>query len=125
VIYLDTHAAVALYQAELSAFSAAALKELEEESDLRVSPMVLLELEYLQEIKRIRIPAAQIVSSLGAEIGLTVCDLPFPQVIRQAIEERWTRDPFDRIIVAHAKANEAVLITRDRAMLRRYSRAMG
>jgi PIN domain nuclease of toxin-antitoxin system len=125
VTYLDTHAAVALYQAELSVFSAAALKELEEESDLRVSPMVLLELEYLHKIKRIRITAAQIVSSLAAEIGVTVCDLPFPQVIRQAAEERWTRDPFDRIIVAHAKANEAVLITRDRAMLRRYSRAMG
>ena len=122
--YLDTHAAVALYQAELSAFGAAALKELEEESDLRVSPMVLLELEYLHEIKRIRIPAARIVSSLAAEIGLRICDLPFREVIRQAVEERWTRDPFDRIIVAHARANDALLITRDRAMLRRYAHAM-
>jgi PIN domain nuclease of toxin-antitoxin system len=123
--YLDTHAVVALYQGESAVFSSRALDALEQESDLRISPMALLELEYLYEIKRIRVPAARIVSSLATEIGLKVCDLPFAEVVQQALEERWTRDPFDRLIVAQAKANNGALITRDRVMQRRYPRALG
>jgi PIN domain nuclease of toxin-antitoxin system len=122
--YLDTHAAVALYQGEPAVFSAAAREALEEDTDIRISPMVLLELEYLHEIKRIRVPALRILGSLAAEIGLTLCDMPFSEVARQAVEERWTRDPFDRLIVAQAKANDATLITRDRTMRRRYARAL-
>ena len=122
--YLDTHAAVALYQGEPTVFSPAARKALEEDTDIRISPMVLLELEYLREIKRIRVPAARILGSLSAEIGLTLCNMPFSEVVRQAVEERWARDPFDRLIIAQAKANDATLITRDRAMRRRYARAL-
>jgi PIN domain nuclease of toxin-antitoxin system len=122
--YLDTHAAVALYQGEPTVFSAKAREALEEDTDIRISPMVLLELEYLHEIKRIRVPAARILGSLSTEIGLTLCNMPFSEVVRQALEERWTRDPFDRLIVAQAKANDATLITRDRAMRRRYARAL-
>jgi PIN domain nuclease of toxin-antitoxin system len=123
--YLDTHAVVALYQGEPSVLSPRALDALEQEGDLRISPMALLELEYLYEIKRIRVPAARIVSSLATEIGLKVCDMPFAEVVQQALEERWTRDPFDRMILAQAKANNGALITRDRIMQRRYSRALG
>ena len=122
--YLDTHAAVALYQGEPAAFSPRALDALAQESDLRISPMALLELQYLYEIKRIRVPAARIVSSLATEIGLKVCSMPFAEVVQQALEERWTRDPFDRLIVAQARANSGALITRDRIMQRRYSRAL-
>ncbi len=68
--YLDTHAVAALYQGDLSPFSAVALRVIDEEEDLRISPMVLLELEYLREIKRIKVPARRIVDSLAAEIGL-------------------------------------------------------
>jgi PIN domain nuclease of toxin-antitoxin system len=125
MIYLDTHAIVALYQGEPTFLSPSALDALEQESDLRISPMALLELEYLFEIKRLRVPAARIVSSLTTEIGLKVCDMPFSEVVQNALEERWTRDPFDRLIVGQARANSAVLITRDRLMQRRYSRAMG
>jgi PIN domain nuclease of toxin-antitoxin system len=125
VIYLDTHVAAALYQPELKAFSAAALSALEQEGDLRISPIVLLELESLHEIKRTRVPAARIVAVLATEIGLKVCDLAFSGIVQQALEERWTRDPFDRLILAHARVNDGVLITRDQTIRRRYSRAIG
>jgi PIN domain nuclease of toxin-antitoxin system len=36
---------------------------------------------------------------------------------------RWTRDPFDRIIVAHADVVSAPLLTKDQAIRRNYRRA--
>ncbi|MEO8099159.1 MAG: PIN domain-containing protein [Acidobacteriota bacterium] len=66
-----------------------------------------------------------IVAHLAADIGLKVCDLPFAAVARQASEETWTRDPFDRIIVAQARVANATLITRDETIQARYNRALG
>ena len=122
--YLDTHAVAALYQGDLSLFSPAALRVIDEEDDLRISPMVLLELEYLHEIKRIKVPARRIVDSLAAEIGLKICNASFPDVARKALEERWTRDPFDRIIVAQARLHGARLVTKDRLLRSRYPHAL-
>ena len=56
MMYLDTHAVVALYQGELAVFSRGAVDALEQENDLRISPVALLELEYLFEVKRLRVP---------------------------------------------------------------------
>jgi len=124
VTYLDTHAVAALYQGDLSLFSPAALRVIDEEDYLRISPMVLLELEYLHEIKRIKVPARRIVDSLAAEIGLKICNASFPDVARKALEERWTRDPFDRIIVAQARLHGARLVTKDRLLRSRYPHAL-
>jgi PIN domain nuclease of toxin-antitoxin system len=124
VTYLDTHAVAALYQGDLSPFSAAALRVIDEEDDLRISPTVLLELEYLHEIKRIRVPARRIVDSLAAEIGLKMCDVSFADVARKALEERWIRDPFDRLIVAQARLHAARLVTKDRLLRSRYAHAL-
>jgi len=125
VTYLDTHAVAALYQGDLSPFSPAALRVIDEEDDLRISPMVLLELEYLHEIKRIKVPARRIVDSLAAEIGLKICDAPFADVARKALDERWTRDPFDRLILAQARLQGARLVTKDRFLRSRYAQALG
>ncbi len=122
--YLDTHAVAALYQGDLSPFSAVALRVIDEEEDLRISPMVLLELEYLREIKRIKVPARRIVDSLAAEIGLKICDASFADVARKALEERWTRDPFDRLILAQARLHAAGLVTKDRLLRSRYAHAL-
>ena len=124
VTYLDTHVAIALYERELAPYSPQALAAIENDDDLRISPMVLLELQYLLEIKRIKAPASRIAAALEREIGLQICDSPFPDVARQALAERWTRDPFDRIIVAQARLRTSVLITRDREIRARYSQAL-
>jgi PIN domain nuclease of toxin-antitoxin system len=50
--------------------------------------------------------------------------LPFRTIVDQAIAEDWTRDPFDRLIVANAKAAGAVLVTRDERIRGHYSRAL-
>ena len=56
--------------------------------------------------------------------GIRVCNYPFGLVMDQALREKWTRDPFDRIIVAHARARKAPLITSDRNILRHYDLAI-
>ena len=87
--------------------------------------MVLLELEYLHEIKRIKVSARRIVDSLAADIGLKICDAPSADVARKALEERWTRDPFDRLILAQARLHGARLVTKDRLLRSHYAHALG
>lgn len=63
------------------------------------------ELEYLYEIQLILLSAQDFLLKLEYELGVRVCDLEFPRVIALALNEKWTRDPFDRVVVAHAKTN--------------------
>jgi PIN domain nuclease of toxin-antitoxin system len=125
MVYLDTHVVAALNRGELDSFSRRAIEAIEREDDLRISPMVIVELEYLREIGRIKVPTLRIVNDLAVSIGLRICDLPFADVALQAIDEDWTRDPFDRIIVAQARLAKATLITRDTAIQKRYDKALG
>lgn len=96
-----------------------------EESDLLISPIVLLELEYLHEIKKVIQPPQALLSQLETQIGLRLCDHPCRSVVQAALLEAWTRDPFDRMIVAHAKANGyAPLVTSDSDIRKHYSRSV-
>jgi PIN domain nuclease of toxin-antitoxin system len=124
VTYLDTHAVIWLREGEDTLFSRLAKAFIEAETDLVVSPMVLLELENLHEIGRVKPSARQVMEDLGAEVGLRVCTYPFGLIVEKALDEKWTRDPFDRIIVAHARARNAALITKDEKIRRHYSRAV-
>jgi PIN domain nuclease of toxin-antitoxin system len=83
-MYLDTHVVVWLYAGEVSRFSKKALAAIEEE-DLFISPVVVLELQYLNEINRITAAAPLIVETLAASIGLTVADTPFREVVMEAL----------------------------------------
>jgi len=86
--------------------------------------MAVVELQYLYEIRRIVVTPQDILVKLNAEIGLNVCDHPFPIIAETALGETWTRDPFDRIIVAHAKANGvAPLLTKDEMIRANYHNA--
>jgi PIN domain nuclease of toxin-antitoxin system len=122
-IYLDTHILVWLVRGERDKLGAAALRAIED-CDLVVSPAVILELELLHEIGRLRTSASTVVDMLATDIGLRICDLPFRTVVDYAVKENWGRDPFDRLIVANAKAAEAPLVTRDTKIRRHYSRAI-
>jgi PIN domain nuclease of toxin-antitoxin system len=123
VTYLDTHAVVWLYAGQLESFSSAILAEIET-ADLRISPAVLLEIRLLQEIGRIETGPDDVLPVLQRDIGLTVCPIPFQEVVRAGYEESWTRDPFDRLIVSQAKAGRGKLITKDRNIRASYGRAI-
>ena len=123
MIYLDTHVVVWLYAGRIDLLSSSAKLQIEAEP-LRISPIVQLELEYLHEIQRITERSALIVESLRTSIGLDLCDLPFARVVVESIRQTWTRDPFDRLIVAQAIAAQAPLITKDESILNHYTLAI-
>jgi PIN domain nuclease of toxin-antitoxin system len=125
MLYLDTHIVAELCQGDLKRFSRDAKKAIDRETDLRISPMVLLELEYLHEIGRLKVTGQEVLAMLASDIGLRLCDAPFGDVVRAGLSEAWTRDTFDRLIVAQAKAQKASLITRDTKMHARYAQAFG
>jgi PIN domain nuclease of toxin-antitoxin system len=87
--------------------------------------MVVLELELLYEIKRAKQSSRDMLRKLEHELGVRFCDLPFEEVANAALDEKWTRDPFDRMIVASAKLNGlAPLISSDQKIARHYPRTV-
>jgi len=119
LIYLDTHVVVWLYAGLTDRFSDSLQKMLNEQ-DLLISPIVRLELQYLYEIKRVTVEAKAILSDLSQRLGLTVCPKPFDTIIVHATQVTWTRDPFDRILVAHASVNDNILVSKDQIILTHY-----
>jgi len=123
IAYLDTHAAMRL--AHGSKRIGRDAEKLIQRAGLLLSPMVLIELEYLYEIGRLTLPGKDILRKLEHELGLHLCDLPFADVARAALDEKWTRDPFDRIIVAQARLNGlAPLISSDEEIATHYPRTV-
>jgi PIN domain nuclease of toxin-antitoxin system len=123
VIYLDTHVVIYLFDGEVNRLGAAARKAIDR-NEAMVSAAVVLELGFLHELGRLKPSASKLISTLSTDIGLRVCDLPFRTVVDHAMAEGWTRDPFDRLIVANAKAAGAPLVTRDERIHKHYSRAL-
>ena len=115
-IYLDTHVVVWLFSGEINKISNKAL-ELIEECELFISPMVVLELEFLYEIGRLNYQHYEITSSLSESIDLKVCNLSFATIAKESTKHNWTRDPFDRLIVANAICNDSRLLSRDRKIM--------
>ncbi len=121
IAYLDTHVAIWLVDGQLKRLSRAASHTIERCS-LLVSPIVVLELEYMYEIGRIYKRSAIVLDSLKADLNVEICNLPFLAVTNAAVFESWTRDTFDRLLVAHARANGiAALISADEHIRANYS----
>jgi PIN domain nuclease of toxin-antitoxin system len=116
VTHLDTHVVVWLYAGEVDRFPGAARSALDGDL-LAISPAVVLELQYLHEIGRLAVPAVEVVADLRTRLGLADAEAEFGTVVSRALPLAWTRDPFDRLIAAHAVADDARLLTADRALL--------
>jgi PIN domain nuclease of toxin-antitoxin system len=124
IAYLDSHIVVLLAAGKKSWLSTEAIG-LINRADLLLSPMAFLELEFLYEIKRSKRSARDLFDKVAHETGLRTCDLPFATVAQAALVESWTRDPFDRMIVAQAKANNfAWLISSDGRFKQHYPRTV-
>lgn len=122
VIFLDTHVVVWLYAGEVDRFPQRARKKLESEP-LLISPMVLLEIQYLHELSRVSQGPALIVKELEKSLGLDVHTEDFERIVVAAMAESWTRDPFDRIISAQANLAGAPLLTKDESIRKHYRQA--
>ncbi|MEO8927029.1 MAG: PIN domain-containing protein [Caulobacteraceae bacterium] len=123
MIHLDTHVLVWAHLAKPRLLSQHAKMHLRR-GPCRVSPMVLFELKYLQERGRLRESAKAVFESVAAEIDLTVSDAPFAEIVEAAEAFAWTRDPFDRLIVATAAWDGARLLTADPTILENFPGAV-
>jgi PIN domain nuclease of toxin-antitoxin system len=83
---------------------------------LAVSPATLLELHFLVETGRIRLRSGTVRALLDDE-RWAIDEPASLDWFSRASEESWTRDPFDRLIVAHARLRRWRLATGDRAVL--------
>jgi PIN domain nuclease of toxin-antitoxin system len=123
-IYLDTHVVVWLAEGLVEKLSPAASAAIES-SEVEISPMVLVELQYLFEIKRIVKAPLALIDQLQTLIGLKISEHAFASVARSALFETWTRDPFDRMIVAQARSDGySGLVTSDEKIQGNYSKAI-
>lgn len=123
-LYLDTHILVWLYQDGAARLTPQGVHAIETAEQLLISPMVELELSYLHEIARINCPALNILDTLRRDIGLETCKQAFAAVVGAALALSWTRDPFDRLIVAQAAHRASPLLTADRNLREHYSAAI-
>jgi hypothetical protein len=73
--FLDTHVVVWLYQKSLKLLSPKAIQVIEDNS-ISISPIVLLELEYLYEIGKIKTDSHTILKYLNKKIGLKLGACP-------------------------------------------------
>lgn len=112
---LDTHAVVFLWSGRVETFGREA-RNLLERARLLASPIVRLELAFLQEIGRIEPEPGRLLGDLAQAVGLALTDEPLDGLVRQAESLTWTRDPFDRLLVASAMLHELPFVTRDRVI---------
>lgn len=90
-----------------------------------ISPISLLELQYLSEIGRIELDAAGLLDALQSD-GRFVLDEPaLVPLVERALPLTWTRDPFDRLLAAHSTARRVPLCTVDRLLLKNHPLIVG
>jgi PIN domain nuclease of toxin-antitoxin system len=82
---------------------------------LHISPLSLLELQLLAESGRVRLDIQRVIHDDRWRLDEAS---PLDWFIKAA-EESWTRDPFDRLIVAHARLRGWRLATADGEILDR------
>ncbi len=89
-----------------------------EHENLALSPFVHLELAYLCEVGRIKDPVVSVVEELTTRLEMTLVDVSAALVCARAAHLNWTRDPFDRLLAAHAMVAGIPLVTKDETMRR-------
>lgn len=123
MIYLDTHAAVWAAEYAMSRFTPEGRRRLEDE-EVRLSPILLVELSMLYETKRIQLEPRRVLDALTKHFGAKVCDKPFGEVAIAASWVKFTRDPFDRLLCAQTLAGGGDLLTKDPHLLKHFPRAV-
>ena len=107
VILLDTNAIIWLAQAHRRA------RPLQAFSRLHISPASLLEIQFLMETGRLRFKDTASVETIVSDTRWRLDEPPAGSWFTTACEFGWTRDPFDRLIAAHARVRRWKLATGD------------
>ena len=81
---------------------------------LRLSPVSVLEIQFLIEVGRLMLVPGQTLASISADPRWLLDSPRSNALFDAALDVAWTRDPFDRLIVAHARCRRWRLATGDR-----------
>jgi PIN domain nuclease of toxin-antitoxin system len=86
-------------------------------SRLYLSPASLLEIQFLIETGRLRLKRNASLSDLAADDRWLQDDPPAAAWFGEALGIGWTHDPFDRLLVAHARLRRWRLATGDATLI--------
>ena len=111
MILLDTNAIIWMAEEHRRA------RPLQAFSRLHISPASLLELQFLVETGRLRFKDAASVEAVAADARWHLDEPPAGRWFTAACELGWTRDPFDRLIAAHARVRRWKLATADEHLI--------
>ena len=122
MLHLDTHIVIWLYYGEAKKIK----KQIDilQKSDLAVSQIVRLELQYMHEVGRIKHNPDTIIRTLQKDFGLKEVNPDNALITNFAININWTRDVIDRLIVASVMADDARLMTKDKNILTNFNQAI-
>jgi PIN domain nuclease of toxin-antitoxin system len=113
VILLDTNAMIWLAQDHRRA------RPLRNLQRLHVSPASVLEIQFLAEAGRLRLSAGRTLESITHDSRWRLDEPPSAGWFLAACECSWTRDPFDRLLAAHARLRRWRLATADDELIER------
>lgn len=112
MILLDTNAAIYILAGHRRARPLLQLRE-----PLALSPVVLLEMAFLHESGRGRFRSSDPVSSAREDPRWTYDEPGLAEIVAESLSLSFTRDPFDRLIAAHALHRRWRLATSDATLL--------
>lgn len=110
---LDTHFLIWL---TLGSARLAEFPWLEKYQPWGVSPVALLEIQFLAEVGRLEVRNPFFTEAVLEDERFTVDEVPLLALVRNALDLAWTRDPFDRLLAAHSSARRIPLCTADRLL---------
>ena len=124
LVYLDTHIVVWLYAGLLDKFTPKAKAGIDD-NKIVISQFVRLELRYLHEIRCIKVKPNKIIGDLAGEIDLSVSECQLNSIIEEALKINWTRDVFDRLLVAETMRDQSLrLVTADKKIREKFTQAL-
>jgi PIN domain nuclease of toxin-antitoxin system len=86
---------------------------------LRLSPVSLLEIRFLVEVGKVTLTPGRSVAEIADDPRWRLDSPSSARLFAAAFDLEWTRDPFDRLLVAHARYRRWRLATGDRLLQER------
>lgn len=86
-----------------------------------ISPISLLEIKFLQECGKIKLEFDGLIAHLNEDIRFEIDNPSIEELCFKAFSITWTRDPFDRLLVAHSIVRAMPFGTLDKVILKKHS----
>lgn len=85
-----------------------------------ISPISLLEIELLAEVGRVDLKGREFLYTVLEDPRFRVLNTSVLSLVQHAFHLTWTRDPFDRLLVAHSLSLGLPLCTADSVLQRHH-----